>query len=337
MRLTGQDFGIAVVGATGAVGQEMLRLLAQHQVAPGRIAALTSARSRGQPVPYAHGPLTAQEAEAFDFKRVRVALFSAGASVSKALAPRAVAAGAIVVDNSSAFRMQADVPLVVPEVNPQALRGHQGLIANPNCSTIQLVLPLCALQRRWGLRQVIVATYQAVSGMGRSGLEELARQTREAQEGRPLTTKALPHPILGNCVPQVDVFLDDGRTREEWKMDAETRKILAEPDLPVSALCVRVPVERAHSEAVWVSTKGAPTAQEARAAFAAFPGIRVIDDPAARQYPLARVATGQGDVLVGSIRQDPALPGGLCFWVVADQLLKGAALNAVQIVLALPD
>lgn len=322
---------VAVAGATGAVGREMLRVLEQREFPAERVIALASARSVGRRLPFAGGDLEVSEMTPSSFEGVDVALFSAGASVSRALAPAAVGAGCVVVDNSSAFRMEADVPLVVPEVNAEDVELHTGIVANPNCSTIQMVVALAPLNRLAPIRRVVVATYQAASGAGQAAMDELASQTRDVLEGRDAVPEALRHRIAFNCIPQIDVFLSDGSTKEEWKMVVETKKILHAPEIEVAATCVRVPVLRCHSEAVSVEFDVPVSIEDARSALAGSPGITLMDDPGAGVYPMPAALEGTDDVYVGRLRADATVAYGLSMWVVADQLRKGAALNAVQI------
>lgn len=322
---------VAVVGATGAVGQEFLDVLARRRFPLASLKLLASARTAGRTMRHCGEELVVEQLTPAAFRGIDLALFSAGGSVSKEFAPHAVAAGAVVVDNSSAFRLDPEVPLVVPEINPEAIRGHRGILANPNCSTIILCMALAPLQRAVGIRRVVVSTYQAASGAGRRAMEELRALTLARLEGRTLAPQVLPHPLAFNLFPQVDVFLDSGYTREEEKMLLESRKILGMPDLPVEATCVRVPVERCHSESVAVETARSITPGEARAVFAAAPGLVVQDDPAQRLYPMPSALAGSYEVAVGRIRPSRVFAPGLAFWVVGDQLLKGAALNAIQI------
>ena len=326
---------VAVVGATGAVGVEMLATLAQRKFPASRVVALASVRSAGKHVPFAGGELIVEEMTERSFDGVDIALFSAGASVSLAMAPAAVTAGCVIIDNSSAFRMEADVPLVVPEVNPGDLAWHSGIIANPNCSTIQMVVALDVLNRLAPIRRVVVSTYQAASGAGQAAMDELYAQSGDFLAGRPLEPEAFSHRIAFNCIPHIDVFLDDGSTKEEWKMVVETKKIMHAPDIEVAATCVRVPVLRCHSESLNVEFDASVTVRAAREALAAARGVQVIDDPASADYPMPALLEGTDDVYVGRIRQDASVPNGLALWVVADQLRKGAALNAVQIAEAL--
>ncbi|HLQ36226.1 MAG TPA: aspartate-semialdehyde dehydrogenase [Planctomycetota bacterium] len=322
---------VAIVGATGAVGEELLLVLAARAFPVSQLSLLASERSAGQQLRF-RGELVPVQALADDsFRGVELALFSAGAAVARQWAPRAVAAGAVVVDNSSAFRQQDDVPLVVPEVNAAALRGHRGLIANPNCSTIILVLALAPLHAAAGLAAVVVATYQAASGAGRQALLELRRGAAAALAGEPFTPAALPHALGFNLFPRVDVFGPDGYTREEDKLQHESRKILGVEALAVEATCVRVPVERCHSEAVAVALQRPLLPAAARALFARSPGLVVQDDPEHSIYPQPLLQAGRDAVAVGRIRHSRVFDPGLAFWLVGDQLRKGAALNAVQI------
>ena len=339
---------VAVVGATGAVGTEMLRVLRERRFPVGRLRMLASARSAGRRLPFNGSlhrvePLTGRAFEGID-----VALFSAGAARSQEFGPEAVRRGAIVVDNSSAFRMDPQVPLVVPEVNPRALRGHRGLIANPNCSTIIMLVALAPLHRAARITRITVATYQSVSGAGAKAMAQLYHETKAAlhqcrvasgqwRVNPTLVTRhsslitPLPGQIAFNLIPQVDVFLEDGSTNEERKMGQETRKILEAPDLVVSATCVRVPVFAAHSEAVWIETQRPLSVARARAILRTAPGVRLLDEAAPGGYPTPLQAAGQDQVLVGRIRKDGASRHGLALWVSGDNLRKGAATNAIQI------
>jgi aspartate-semialdehyde dehydrogenase len=265
------------------------------------------------------------------FEGVDIALFSAGAGVSKQFREAVVSAGCVMIDNSSAFRMEADVPLVVPEVNAADVAWHSGVIANPNCSTIQMVVALKPLQDLAPIKRVVVATYQAASGAGQAAMDELYAQTGEFLRGEELAVEQFAYRIAFNCIPHIDVFLDDGSTKEEWKMVVETKKIMHAPDVEVFATCVRVPVLRCHSEAVTVEFAAPVPLDEARRALEAAPGITVLDDPAAKRYPMPALLEGTDDTYVGRLRVDETVPHGLSMWVVADQLRKGAALNAVQI------
>lgn len=331
---------VAVAGATGAVGQEFLRVLHDVDFPAVEVRALASARSAGKTVPFegcgevSAGELTVQEMTPESFEGVDIALFSAGASVSKEMREAVTAAGAVMIDNSSAFRMDEDVPLVVPEVNPEDVTWHNGVIANPNCSTIQMVVALKPLSEVAPLKRVVVSTYQAASGGGAAAMAELYQQTGDFLNGvdeDELEVSAFQHRIAFNCIPHIDVFLDDDSTKEEWKMVVETKKILHDADLPVAATCVRVPVLRCHGESINVEFDGPITPDEARAALAAAPGVTVMDDPAANVYPMPGLLAGTDGVYVGRIRSDASVENGIAFWEVADQIRKGAALNAVQI------
>jgi aspartate-semialdehyde dehydrogenase len=322
---------VAVVGATGAVGAEFLKVLEQRRYPVKDLVALASSRSAGATVSYAGTKVKVRDLATFDFTGVDVAFFSAGAERSREHGPRAARAGALVVDNSSAFRMDPEVPLVVPEVNLAAAASHRGLIANPNCSTILLVVVLAPIVRRAPVRRVVVATYQAVSGSGAKGLAELARQNEEERAGRPLSTEVYPVPIASNVIPFVQAFSEGGLTTEEWKMVRETRRILDAPDFRVSATCVRVPVRRAHSEAVDVEFETPVDPADVRAWLSEAPGVRVVDEPGSLRFPTPRDAEGGDDVLVGRIRRDPCHEAAIDLWLTGDQLRKGAALNAVQI------
>ena len=324
---------VAVVGATGLVGQTMLRVLLEREFPARETRALASSRSADTELRIDGRTFTVAEATPPAFDDVDFALFSAGADIARELAPQAVARGAIVIDNSSAWRMEPDVPLVVSQVNPDDLERHGGIVANPNCSTMQLAPLLAALRDEVGLRRVIVDTYQSVSGTGSPAVEELEGQIRAHAEGRPKSASVYPHPIAFNALPEIDTFMDDGYTREEWKVVAETRKILHLPDLPVSCTAVRIPVLVSHSEAVHVETNQPISPDGARELFAGVTGVEVIDDPGAHRYPLATEAAGSDLIYVGRVRADASLPDGrgLAFWVVADNLRKGAATNAVEL------
>jgi aspartate-semialdehyde dehydrogenase len=324
---------VAVVGATGLVGRTMLEVLAERHFPAREIHALASARSAGSALSVAGRTFRVEEATPVAFDGIDVALFSAGAEQSRGLAPAAVAAGCVVIDNSSAWRMDPTVPLVVSGVNDDDLERHLGIVANPNCSTMQLVPLLAALRDAVGLRRVIVDTYQSVSGTGAEAVDELEGQVRAHAAGTPKRAAVYPHPIAFNAIPEIDAFRPDGYTAEEWKVVAESRKILHLPELPLSCTAVRVPVFVGHSEAVHVETIRPIGPTEARALFEATPGVEVIDDPAGHRYPLATQMAGRDDVAVGRIRADASLPAGrgLAFWVVADNLRLGAASNAVDL------
>ena len=326
-----KKYKVAVAGATGAVGREMLKTLYERNFPVSEVIPLASARSAGNAVPFGDEELTVRELKEDSFAGIDLALFSAGGSVSEKFAPCAAHSGCVVIDNSSAWRMDPRCPLVVPEVNAQALRDQKGIIANPNCSTIQMVVVLKPILDAAGLERVVVSTYQAVSGTGQKGIEELERQVRDLFNGRDTENSVYPHRIAFNILPHIDVFLDNEYTREEMKMINETRKILSMPDLRVTATCARVPVFYGHSESVNVETARKLTARDCRALLARAPGVRVIDNPAENLYPLAIDAAGEDDTFVGRIREDESIENGLNMWIVADNLRKGAALNAVQI------
>lgn len=318
-------YHVAVIGATGAVGQKMLQVLAELDFPVRQISAYASARSAGKTVQFKGQDVTIQAlSEQITEDGIDVALFAAGGTISEQYAPLLAAAGTLVVDNSSAFRMQADIPLVVPEVNPQAIGPDDRLIANPNCSTIQSVVALAPLQQ-FGLQRINYTTYQAVSGSGQKGIEDLARGSRGEE---PVN---YPHPIHDNILPHIDVFLPDGYTKEEQKMIDETRKIFRLPELPVSATCVRVPVTNAHSVAINVTFEQETTVEAIREALRQAPGVVLVDDVSQNQYPMPLDASGTDDVYVGRIRQDQSLANTFHIWCVADNIRKGAASNAVQV------
>ena len=321
---------VAVVGATGAVGREMLQTLERRDFPASAIKALASARSAGSTVPFKGGSLLVEELTPQSFAGVDLALFSAGGGTSETFAPHAVRAGCVVVDNSSQWRMDERCPLVVPEVNPEALQKHQGIIANPNCSTIQMVVALAPLHKAAGITRVVVSTYQAVSGTGQKAIAELEGQVRQMFNMQEPEVAVYPHRIAFNCLPQIDVFLDNDYTKEEMKMVHETVKIMG-ADIPVTATAVRVPVFYGHSEALNVEFSKPLSAKEARAVLAIAPGVQVVDNPDAKFYPMPIDAAGEDEVFVGRIREDFTRPNTLNLWVVADNIRKGAALNAVQI------
>jgi aspartate-semialdehyde dehydrogenase len=327
-------YNVAVVGATGAVGVEMIETLQRRNFPVKRLRLFASERSVGRTLKFRGEAIAVERLQPGVFEGIDFALFSAGASRSKEFAPLAARQGAVVIDNSSAFRMAPEVPLVVPEVNPEDVRQHNGIIANPNCSTAIMVVAVCPLHRVNPLRRIVAATYQAASGAGAKAMAELEEQTHMLLHGRTdLKIEALPQRIGFNLFPHVDGFLDNGYTREEMKFVHETRKILHAPGLNVSATCVRVPVYRAHSEALNLEFERPMTVAQARELLAKAPGVRLVDDPAHNRYPMPIEASGQDDVLVGRIRQDCSRQDGrgLELFVSGDQLLKGAALNAVQI------
>ncbi len=322
---------VAVVGATGAVGIEMLQTLERRNFPVGQLTLLASARSVGKKLRFRGTEHTVAELTPDSFKGIDIALFSAGGGTSKQFAPIAAQAGCVVVDNSSAFRMEADVPLVVPEINPGDALLHQGIIANPNCTTIVTLMALFPLHQAFGVKRIFASSYQAVSGSGAKGIEELKRQSGQIARGELVTREVYPHQIAFNVIPQVDVFLDNGYTKEEMKMENEGRKIMHHPAFRASVTCVRVPVYRAHSVAVSAEFERPVSVAAARAVLAKAPGLDVIDEPAKSVYPLPLVQANVDNCAVGRLRMDCALDNGLCFWVSGDQVLKGAALNAVQI------
>jgi aspartate-semialdehyde dehydrogenase len=324
-------YRVAIAGATGAVGQTMLSILAERDFPVRSLRLLASERSEGKALPFKGEEIKVERLTSRSFEGVELALFSAGASRSKEFAPDAVKAGALVVDNSSAFRTAPTVPLVVPEVNPGAAGRHAGLIANPNCTTIVTVMALKPLHEAAKVRRVIASSYQAVSGAGAQALAELKQQVLAWVKGEPLEPKVFPHPIAFNLIPQVDVFEASGYTREEMKLVHETRKILEDETMRIAATTVRVPVWVAHSVSVTAETERKVTVEEARRLFDSFPGLTLWDDPAERKYPMPIVAAGKDECYVGRIREDISSDKGLAFWVVGDQLRKGAALNAIQI------
>jgi aspartate-semialdehyde dehydrogenase len=326
-----EDLHIAIAGATGAVGLEMLKTLEKRNFPAGNLTPLASARSAGKTLPFRGQEMLVQELTGDSFVGVDIALFSAGSAISKKFAPLAVDAGAVVVDNSSAFRMDDSVPLVVPEINTADVASHKGIIANPNCSTIVTVMALNPLHQAFGVRRMFASTYQAVSGSGATGIAELKRQVGEINEGREATKEIYPHQIAFNVLPHVDVFLENGYTKEEMKMVHESRKIMGLPGFQASVTCVRVPVYRAHSIAVSAEFEKPVSVELAREAIVAAPGIDLNDDIASNGYPLPLELAGRDNCQVGRIRKDCAMENGLSFWVAGDQLLKGAALNAVQI------
>ncbi|WP_216827938.1 aspartate-semialdehyde dehydrogenase [Alkalihalobacterium elongatum] len=334
-----KGYHIAVVGATGAVGQQMLKTLEERDFPIQSVKLLSSKRSAGKKIIFKGEEITVEEATPESFEGVQLALFSAGGSVSKALAPEAAKRGAICVDNTSAFRMDENVPLVVPEVNEEDLRLHNGIIANPNCSTIQMVVALEPLREKYGIKKVVVSTYQAVSGAGLNAINEMKDQTKDLLEGKEVTPEVLPvggdkkhYQIAFNAIPQIDKFQENGYTFEEMKMINETKKIMHLPELEVAATCVRLPVETGHSESVYVETeKGGATAEEIKQLLASSPGVTLQDDPANQVYPMAIDCVGKNDVFVGRIRKDLDRDNGFHMWIVSDNLLKGAAWNSVQI------
>ncbi len=324
-------YRLAVVGATGAVGQEFIRILEQRDFPAASVKLLASARSAGRKLVVLGEEVEVEETGVDSFEGIDVALFSIPAGMSRRFSPIAARAGAVVIDNSSAFRMDDDVPLVVPEVNVDDCRQHSGIIANPNCSTVQMVVALYPLHRTNPIKRIVVDTYQSVSGTGSAAIAELAAQTRQVLDGQPVEPRVYRHQIAFNTLPEIGDFLENGYTKEELKMVEETRKIMHAPEVAVSATCVRVPVFTGHGEAVHVEFTHPMPPAEARRILASAPGVKLLDDPAAGIYPQAVPAAGTDEVYVGRIREDTSLPGGLAMWIVSDNLRKGAALNAVQI------
>ncbi len=329
-----KQIDIAVVGATGAVGETILDILHQRNFPVGKVYALASERSAGSTVQFGNKSLIVEDLAEFDFSKVQIGLFSPGASVSAIYAPKAAAAGCIVIDNTSQFRYDDDVPLIVPEVNADAIAGYKqrGIIANPNCSTIQMVVALKPIYDAVGIKRINICTYQAVSGSGKPALDELAKQTAALLNGRPVESEVYPKQIAFNVLPQIDVFTDNGYTKEEMKMVWETRKIIGDDTILVNPTAVRVPVFYGHSEAIHIETRDKITAEKAREVLSTFPGVVVIDEQKDGGYPTAVTeSSGQDPVYVGRIREDISHPNGLNLWVVSDNVRKGAALNSVQI------
>ncbi len=324
-------YRVAIVGATGLVGQEFIRVLEQRNFPIESIQFLASNRSAGKKLFFSHQEIEVQEAAAESFKDIDIALSSAGAEASRYFSPIAARAGAVVVDNSSAYRMDPKVPLVVPEINPGDIGRHKGIIANPNCSTIQMVVALYPLHRVNPIKRIVVTTLQSVSGTGAAAVEELTVQARQVIDGQATGPHIYPHQIAFNVLPEIDVFMDNAYTKEEWKMAEESRKIMHASDIAISATCVRVPVFIGHSEAISVEFSEAMSPDEARRILTQAPGVKLLDDPTISLYPQPWSAVGTDEVFVGRIRRDTSHPNGLVMWVVADNLRKGAALNAVQI------
>jgi len=332
--MKGKSYAVAVAGATGAVGLEFIKVLEQRKFPVGSIRLLASERSEGKELPFNGKPVKVEKLTKDSFKSIQVALFSAGASRSLEFAPAAAASGAVVVDNSSAFRMEPDIPLVVPEVNAHAIAQYKkrGIIANPNCSTIQMVVALKPIHDVARIKRIVVSTYQAVSGTGLKAIDELLTQTRAIlNNSREIHKKVYPHQIAFNCLPQIDVFLENGYTKEEMKMVNETQKIMEDPSIRVTATTVRVPVLHGHSESVNIETEKKLTAKEVREILSKAPGVVVVDNPGKSEYPLAIHAAGRDETFVGRIREDESIPNGINMWIVSDNVRKGAALNAVQI------
>ncbi|MEY2547938.1 MAG: aspartate-semialdehyde dehydrogenase [Verrucomicrobiota bacterium] len=326
-----KSYHVAIVGATGAVGEELLRVLERRAFPVERLVPLCSERSAGGTVSFRGEKITAQRLSRDSFSGIDVAFFSAGGNVSREYAPIAREAGAVVIDNSSLFRMEPDVPLVIPEINGADVAEHQGLIANPNCTTAVALMALYPLHRAFGVRRVIAASYQAVSGSGARAIKELRSQVEAAAQDQPPVAEIYPHPIAFNLLPHVDSFLPNGYTREEMKMQNEGRRIMHLPAFRASVTCVRVPVYRAHSVAVSAEFERPVSVEQARQVLASAPGLELVDDPENNRYPMPLFTAGKDNCEVGRIRLDCAFENGLSFWVSGDQLLKGAALNAVQI------
>ncbi|MFH2011977.1 MAG: aspartate-semialdehyde dehydrogenase [Pseudomonadota bacterium] len=328
-----EKYSVAVVGATGAVGNEMVKILEERKFPVGELKLLASGRSAGSYIEFCNNDIKVDILDEDSFKGVDIALFSAGGSVSEKFAPIAASSGSIVVDNTSAFRMDSQVPLVVPEVNSHAIAQYKnkGIIANPNCSTIQMVVALKPIHDAVGIKRIVVSTYQAVSGTGKKAIDELQTQVNNILSFQDVECNVYPHQIAFNCLPHIDVFLENGYTKEEMKMVNETRKILEDDSIRVTATTVRVPVFYSHSESVNIETEKKITADEVRRLLSQAPGVTVIDDPASSKYPLAINAAGKDDTFVGRIREDESTEKGINLWIVSDNLRKGAALNAVQI------
>ena len=322
---------IAIIGATGAVGRVFLQLLEERRFPAHAVRLCASPRSIGKRISVNGEELVVEETTPDSFRDVDIAFISATGEVSRAMAPHAVAAGALVIDDSSVFRMDPEVALVVPEINADDLAHHRGIVAIPNCSTTQMVMAIYPLHRVNPIKRVIVDTYQSVSGTGGAAMQELRHQSEQVLRGEETTPQQYPHQIAFSLLPHIDAFMENGYTKEEWKMLEETRKIMHAPEMAVSATCVRVPVEISHSEAVHIELTEPMSPAEARELLAAFPGVHVVDNPQASEYPMPLDATGRDEVLVGRIRQDASHPNGLAMWVVGDNLRKGAATNAIQI------
>jgi aspartate-semialdehyde dehydrogenase len=326
-----KKFRVAIVGATGMVGQEFIKVLEQREFPIDSIELLASDRSAGKKLFVSHREVVVKETVPESFQKIDIALFSAGAETSRYFSPIAAQSGAVVIDNSSAWRMDNKVPLVVPEVNPEDIKKHKGIIANPNCSTIQMVVAIYPLHKVNPIKRIVAATYQSVSGTGLAAVEELTEQSKQVLEGQTTVPHVYPHQIAFNILPEIDVFLDNDYTKEEWKMVEETRKIMHAPDIAISAVCARVPVFIGHAEAVHLEFSQPMSPDEARRILAQAPGVKVLDDPAISLYPQPWSAADTDEVFVGRIHRDASHPNGLVMWVVADNLRKGAALNTIQI------
>jgi aspartate-semialdehyde dehydrogenase len=333
VKMKKQAYNIAVVGATGAVGQEMITILQQRNFPIGEIKALASERSHGKEIEFNGSKFQVYKLDNTSFKDIDIALFSAGAARSREFAPTAVEAGAVVIDNSSAFRMEEDIPLIIPEINPHRIADYpkRGIIANPNCTTAVAIMALKPIHDIAKIKRVVAASYQAVSGAGAQAMEELRFQTRAIMEGKAFYSRVFPHQIAFNLLPHIDTFLENGYTKEEMKLHNETRKILEDDSIQLTATTVRVPVFRAHSVALNLETERKISVSEAKTALKNFPGVTVVDEPQNLRYPMPIEAAGKDECLVGRIREDYTVPSGISLWVVGDQLRKGAALNAVQI------
>ena len=326
-----KEYHIAVVGATGAVGAELLRVLERRNFPVSNLRTLASGRSAGKSVHFRNQQIPVEELGEKSFAKIDIAFFSAGGEISRKFVPIARKAGAVVIDNSSVFRMDPDVPLVIPEINGQDVKQHRGLIANPNCTTAVALLAIYPLHRAFGVRRVFAASYQAVSGSGARAIDELKKQIEAATQDQQSAALVYPHPIAFNVLPHVDIFLESGYTKEEMKMQNEGRKIMHLPEFKASVTCVRVPVYRAHSVAVSAEFKKKVSVEQAREVLAKAPGLELVDEPQKNRYPMPLSVAGKDNCEVGRVRLDCALENGLAFWVSGDQLLKGAALNAVQI------
>ena len=326
-----KEYNVAIVGATGLVGKEFIKILYQRKFPIKSLHLLASDKSAGRKIEVNGDTLEVKDTAGFDFAGIDFALFSAGADVSLIYSPIAARAGAVVIDNSSAFRMDPDAPLVVPEINPGDIKAHKGIIANPNCSTIQMVMALNPLHKVNPIKRIIVDTYQSVSGTGSAAVDELLQQARDILAGHETAPQVYPHQIAFNVLPEIEAFLDNDYTREEWKMVQETHKIMHAPEIAISATCARVPVLFGHSEAVHAEFSAPMAPDYARKVLAQAPGVKVIDEPSSHGYPYAVMAEGKDEVFVGRIRRDASHPNGLAMWIVSDNIRKGAALNAVQI------
>ncbi len=326
-----KGYSVAIVGATGMVGQEFIKVLEQRNFPVESIELLASDRSAGKKLFFSHQEIEVKETAPESFNDVDIALFSAGAEISRYFSPIAAQSGAVVIDNSSAFRMDPKVPLVVPEINPEDIKKHKGIIANPNCSTIQMVIALYPLHKVNPIKRIVATTFQSVSGTGMAAVDELTLQSKQVLNGQATIPHVYPHQIAFNVLPEIDVFLDNAYTKEEWKMVEETRKIMHADDIAISATCVRVPVFVGHSEAINIEFSHPMFPDDVRRILAQAPGVKLLDEPAISLYPQPWSAAGTDEVFVGRIRRDSSHNNGIVMWVVADNLRKGAALNAVQI------